>query len=253
MPMDELIIHLFCKIADKLHDVKQHEQAKLHPSEVVTIGVMYAIKGNGYRAFYRWLLWNWHSFFPKLPDVSRLHRNLAFYSKLTNEFLEDPSFFTIMDSYGIELIHPIREDRSLNQVGAKGKSNHRWIVGIKYCLLINKDGQAVGWGWAPANEHDQIFRPIAIRFDGRTITLTDSGFVEANSEPSNVKLCKRGEWNDRMLIETIFSLFTTLFHTKKMRQRAKEHIEAHLGYLTATLNILLSITDGELSFTDFVF
>jgi hypothetical protein len=72
MSMDDLIIHLFCRIADTLQDVKQHKQAKLHPSEVVTIGVMYAIKGNGYRAFYRWLLWNWRKFFPGIPDVSRL-------------------------------------------------------------------------------------------------------------------------------------------------------------------------------------
>lgn len=251
MSMDDIIIHLFCRIDDELQDVKQHDQAHLHPSEVVTIGVLYAMRGNGYRAFYRWLFWNWRKFFPKLPELSRLHRLLARYSHLADRFLKKPSFFTVMDSYGIELIHPIREGRSLAQIGTKGISNHRWIVGIKYCLLTNNVGEAVGWGWAPANEHDQGFRPIAIQFDGETITLTDSGFVKANAEPCNIKLCRRGEWNERMLIETIFSLFTTLFHTKKMRQRVETHINGHLAYLTAALNLLLVITEGVLSFTDF--
>lgn len=251
MSMEDTIIHLFCMIADELQDVKQHAQAQLHPSEIVTLGVLYAIRGHGYRAFYRWVRWNWRHFFPKLPDMSRLHRLLAHHSHLSNRFLEQPTFFTVMDSYGIELIHPIREGRSAAQVGAKGISNHRWIVGVKYCLLVNDGGAAVGWGWAPANEHDQHFRPIALQFAEETITLTDSGFVEANAAPSNIKICQRGEWNERMLIERIFSVFTVLFHTKKMRQRTERHIKGHLAYLTVALNLLLILTEGALAFTDF--
>lgn len=251
MTMEDIIIHLFCIIDDELQNVKRHPDANLHPSEVVAIGVLYALKGNGYRAFYRWLSANWRHLFPKLPSVSRLLRLLANEAYLAERFLAQPSFFTIMDSFGIELIHPIREKRSQAQVGRKGKSNHRWIVGVKYCLLINEDGAAVGWGWAPDNEHDQVFRPVALAFRDETITLTDSGFVEKGAVASNIKLCKRGEWNDRMLIETLFSLFTTLFHAKKIRQRAEKYIEAHLWYLTALLNILLTITGGKLSFTTF--
>jgi hypothetical protein len=251
MTTEDIIFHLFCIIDDELRDVKKHPDAHLYPSEVVTLGVLYALKGNGYRAFYRWLSANWRHLFPKLPEMSRLLRLLANESYLTRRFLEKPSFFTIMDSFGIELIHPIREGRSEKQIGRKGKSNHRWIVGMKYCLLINNDGAVVGWGWAPANEHDQIFRPIALKFKDETITLTDTGFVEKDALPSNIKLCKRGEWNDRMVIETIFSLVTTLFHAKKIRQRAEAYIEARLWYLTALINILLTITEGELSFTAF--
>jgi hypothetical protein len=60
-----------------------------------------------------------------------------------------------MDSFGIETIHPIREGRSLDQVGKKGKSNHRWIVGVKWCPLANNRGEIVDWDWDTANEHDQ--------------------------------------------------------------------------------------------------
>jgi hypothetical protein len=251
MSMEDIIYHLFCMIDDELRDVKKHPDAKLHPSEVVTIGVLYALKGNGYRAFYRWLALNWKHLFPKLPEVSRLLRLLANEAYLTRCFLKKPSFFTVMDSFGIELIHPIREGRSKTQIGRKTKSNHRWIVGVKYCLLINQDGAAIGWGWAPANEHDQVFRSVALQFQDETITLTDTGFVEKGAPPSNIKLCQRGEWNDRMLVETVLSLFTTLFHAKKIRQRAEAYIEARLWYMTALLNILLTLTGGKLSFTGF--
>jgi hypothetical protein len=251
MPMEDIIIHLFCIVDDELKDVKRHDQALLHPSETVTIGVIYALKGGAYRAFYRRLMWNWRHFFPNLPELSRLLRVLGHYRSLTDRFLRKLSFFTVMDSFGIETIHPIREGRSCDQVGKKGKSNHRWIVGVKWCPLINNNGEIVDWDWAPANEHDQVFRPVAEQYDGETITLTDSGFKKADAPPRNIKLCARGTWNERMLIETVNSIITTLFHSKKISQRADIYIEARLSYLTALINIFLMVTDGVLSFTDF--
>ena len=38
-----------------------------------------------------------------------------------------------------------------------------------------------------------------------------------------MKVCQRGTWNGRMLVETIFSLLTTVFHGKKVRQRVWEY------------------------------
>jgi hypothetical protein len=43
---------------------------------------------------------------------------------------------TVIDSYPIELIFPIRQGRSPQQVGKKGKDKGRWSVGIKFCWLI---------------------------------------------------------------------------------------------------------------------
>ena len=45
----------------------------------------------------------------------------------------------VIDSYGIGLIHPVREGRSCQQIGRKGPSNRRWIVGGKLCLIVNQD------------------------------------------------------------------------------------------------------------------
>lgn len=252
MSTEEIIIRLFCIVADKLADVKPHRNANLHPSEIVTIGLLYALKGNGYRAFYRWLSNNWRHFFPAMPDQTRLLRLMRDYNHLTDRWLQNPTFFTVMDSYGIELIHPIREGRSPEQVGKKTKSNHRWIVGIKFVPLLNNRGEIVSWNWAPANTHDQHFRSIATAFDGVTITLADSGFAQADAPPQNIKLCQRGAWNERMMIETFNSLITVLLHAKKIRQRATAHIEARLAYIVALTNILQSIlAETTLSWKDF--
>ena len=54
----DFITELYCRIADRLAQVdkkQKHRQAKLYPSEVVTLAVLYTLKGSGQRAFWRWL------------------------------------------------------------------------------------------------------------------------------------------------------------------------------------------------------
>jgi hypothetical protein len=48
--------------------------------------------------------------------------------------------------------------------------------------------------------------------DGRMIVLSDTGFHAAEGDPSNLKLCQRGEWQDRMLVETVLSMLTLVCH-----------------------------------------
>lgn len=55
MTTEGLIIELFCRINDPMRAVARHSQAVLYPSELVTIGVLFALKGVGGRAFYLWL------------------------------------------------------------------------------------------------------------------------------------------------------------------------------------------------------
>jgi len=55
MTTEDFIIGLFCRIDDPMKDIAKHPQANLYPSEIVTVAVLFAIKGVGDRAFYRWL------------------------------------------------------------------------------------------------------------------------------------------------------------------------------------------------------
>src|SRR5215475_15949940 len=57
-------------------------------------------------------------------------------------------------SYAIELLHPMREGRSPTQIGKKGQSNHRWIVGGKLCFILNQWGLICAWDCATANVYD---------------------------------------------------------------------------------------------------
>ncbi|MCB0046917.1 MAG: hypothetical protein KDD92_15945 [Caldilineaceae bacterium] len=50
------ITELFCRVAERLAQADKehkHRQAKLYPSEVVTLALLHALKGSGQRAFYR--------------------------------------------------------------------------------------------------------------------------------------------------------------------------------------------------------
>lgn len=241
MTTEEFIITLFCEVDDRMGDVAKHPQAQLWPSELVTIGLLFALKGGYFRAFCRWLERDYGELFGGLPHRTRLSRLLECHADWCERFLADPSFFTVLDSYGIELIHPIRAGRSLRQIGKKGKSNWRWIVGMKLCWLLNDCGAVVAWGWATANVHDQTFLPLIEPFEGETIVLADTGFADADGIPAHLKLCPRGTWNERMLVETTFSLVTMVCGLKKCFHRVLRYFVARLAYVAAMFNTLLAL------------
>lgn len=45
----DLITELFCRVDERLVHVSKHSQAKLCPSEVVTLALLYVLKGGGVR------------------------------------------------------------------------------------------------------------------------------------------------------------------------------------------------------------
>jgi hypothetical protein len=238
MTTEDFIIHLLCHVDDQMKDTAKHSQANLYPSEIVTLALLFAIKGVGNRAFYRWIKRDFLPLFPLLPDRTRLFRLFKAHQDWTRRFLADPTILGVADSYGIELLHPIREGRSPKQIGKKGKSNHRWIVGGKLCFVLNKFGLVVDWDCSTANVYDSQFHPLIKQFDERMIVLTDSGFHAKSGDPKNMKVCKRGTWNVRMIVETVLSMLTTVCHFKKVGHRVWEYFKARLAYTMAAFNIL---------------
>ena len=239
MNTEDFIIDLFCRIDDKMKNIPNNSQAALMPSELVTIAMMFALKGVGQRAFYRWLQRDYASFFPGLPERTRLFRRMKTHWQWAQLFLAEPSMLGIIDAYGVELIHPVRKGRNPKGWVEPGISNHRWIVGGKFCLAVNHLGQIIGWAWAPANAHDTWFHPIIEAFKDKSVILADTGFHAKEGDPVNMKLCRRGEWNGRMLIETVHSMLTVVCHTKKMRHQVSDYFQAHLGFLVAAFNSLV--------------
>src|SRR6266852_2032404 len=197
----EFITALFYEVDEQMGAIPTHPEARLWPSEVVTLGLLHARKGVGNRAFYRWLTRDYRALFPCLPERTRLFRLFTTYQDWTQAFLAALTVLGVIDTYGIELIHPMREGRSPRQIGRKGLSNHRWIVGGKLCLLLNQWGLIVGWACDTAYVADNTLQWLIRQFEERMIVLSDTGFHAAEGAPTNLKLCQRGEWQDRMLVE----------------------------------------------------
>jgi hypothetical protein len=235
----DFITALFCQVDDHLSGLPKHPEAHLWPSEVVTLGLLHALKGVGNRPFSRWLTRDYRPLFPRLPERTRLFRLLTTHQDWARAFLAVPTVLGVIDTSGIELIHPIREGRSPQQIGRKGLSNHRWIVGGKLCLLFNQWGLIVGWACATANVADNTFQWLIRQFEEQMIVLSDTGFHATKGDPSNLKLCQRGEWQDRLLVETVLSMLTLVCHFKKVMHRGWAYFQARLAFTMAAFNVLV--------------
>jgi hypothetical protein len=101
-------------------------------------------------------------------------------------------------------------------------------------LLYTWPGQVA----ATANVHDSAFQPLVSRFAEEMIVLTDHGFVRKEGNPPNMKVCARGTWNDRMVVETLFSMLTTVCHCKKVLHRVWRYFTMRLALTVAAFNVL---------------
>jgi hypothetical protein len=178
--------------------------------------------------------------FHKLPERTRLFRLFVTHSEWTRRFLVEPSLLSVIDCYGIELIHPVREARSDAQIGKKGLSNKLWIVGGKLCWILNHRGLVVDWDFNTANVHDTSFQPLIQQYVGRTAIFSDCGFHAKEGDPENLKVCKPYTHNERMLVETALSLLTTVCHFKKVFHRTWDQFQARLAFTMATYTLLIS-------------
>lgn len=236
----EFITELYCRVADQLVGEDKHTQAKLYPSEVVTLALLYVLKGGGQRAFWRWLTRDYRPLFPHLPDRTRLFRLFNSHQPWIDAFLAETSLLGVVDSYGIELLHPRRAGRSAQQIGKKGKSNWRWIVGGKLCFVLNHLGLIVAWDCDTANVYDgSAFQALVDQFQDEMLLFADMGFEKVDWQPTNLRLCHRGEWNVRMVVETVLSMLTVVCHFKHMAHKSWDSFRSHLGYAMALFNLLV--------------
>src|SRR3989442_12435172 len=65
----DMITALFCEVDEQMGAIPKHPEAHLWPSEVVTLGLLHALKGGGNRAFYRWLTRDYRALFPSFPSA----------------------------------------------------------------------------------------------------------------------------------------------------------------------------------------
>ena len=93
------------------------------------------------------------------------------------------------------------------------------------------------------------FQHIVEGVEEQMVVFADEHFRKTDWHPDNLRLCKPGEWNDRMLIETVlsrgaialqaFRVLTSVCHFKKVMHRAWDYFKARLSFTMALFNILV--------------
>jgi hypothetical protein len=249
---EDFIIALFCRVDRAMADVPKHPQASLWPGEVVTLAVLFALKGRTERAFYRWARRDLLGLFPHLPERTRLFRLFATHRGWADRFLAAPTLFGVADSFGIELIQSRRLGRSPRQIAKRGFCGGRWIAGAKLGLVVNCHGQFCAWDVGTANVYDaSAFAPLVRAYEGRMVVLADGNFHNSpqqcrhrEPDPPNLKVCPRGQWNQRRLVETVLSMVAGVCSLKRLGERAWPYLKAHVAFAAAAFNILTT-WDGQ--------
>ncbi len=103
---EEIIIRIFCLVDDRLYDVPKVPQAKLYQSEIVTIRILFALKGTHFRAFYRWLRRDFDPLFGGLPHRTTLLRQLREQQVHTDNLMAQPSVLNVADNYRLSCSFP---------------------------------------------------------------------------------------------------------------------------------------------------
>jgi len=73
----------------------------------------------------------------------------------------------------------------------------------------------------------------------RSLPYSDTAFHAAEGDPANLKLCQRGAWQDRLLVETVLSMLTLVCHCKKVMHRGWAYFQARLACTMAAFNVLV--------------
>jgi hypothetical protein len=256
---EDFITALFFRVDSAAADIRKDPRALLWPGELITLAILYGLKGRGERAFYRWADRDLRPLFPNLPERTRLFRLFAGHRDWLNRFLAEPTFFGVADSFGVEMINTLRLGRSRRQIGRRGKCARRWIAGVKLGLVCNSLGQVCAWDADLAMAYDaDAFDHLIDRFRDRMIVLSDSNFHKSpfhrrdyaqDPDPPNLKLCPRGSWGERKLIETVLSMISGgngsgVCALKHVTERCWANLMAHLGAALAAFNVLVDWTTG---------
>jgi hypothetical protein len=93
----EFITAVFFAVDEPLRAIPQHPEAHLWPSEVVTLGLLHALKGVGHRPCSRWLTRDYRAWCPHLPARTRLLRLCKTHHDWTQAFLAAPTVLGVID------------------------------------------------------------------------------------------------------------------------------------------------------------
>ena len=183
MNITDFITELFCQVDDALPDMAQHSQAILSLSELVTIGVLQAMKNVSQRAFYHWLRDNYGHLFPTCPTVPGSTADCGPSSTGPATSWPNPPCWAWPTATALNCATQCEKDDGLV------KSARRASPTTAGSSVANCASYSTSWAWWPigdcanGNVHDQAFQPLLACYDGQMIILADTGFHRAKACP----------------------------------------------------------------------
>jgi hypothetical protein len=109
MTTQDFMIILLCTVDQEMLHIPKRPDATLYSSAVVPLALLYALKGGGTRAFYRWLRRDSQALFPQVPKRTRLCRLFKTHTAWTAHCLAAPTVLGVADTYGIAFIEGVSE------------------------------------------------------------------------------------------------------------------------------------------------
>src|SRR5262249_11591671 len=87
---------------------------------------------------------------------------------------------------------------------------------------------------------DHIFHPVLLPV-GQVAWICFFVHISMLHSPRRLfrqalKVCQRGAWQDRMLVETVLSMLTLVCHLKKVMHRGWAYFQARLAFTMAAFN-----------------
>jgi hypothetical protein len=86
---------------------------------------------------------------------------------------------------------------------------------------------------------DNTFQWLIRQCDERMMVLSDTACHAAEGDPANLTLGQRGEWRDRLLVETVLAMLTLMLHCKQVMHRLWAYCHARLAFTMAAFNVLV--------------
>ena len=98
----------------------------------------------------------------------------------------------------------------------------------------------VGWDCSTASVYDSsAFQHLVESVEDEVVVFADAGFTKKGWHPEDLRVCKRGKWNVRMVVETVLSMLTTVCPFKKVTHRVWTYFKSRLAYTMALFNLLV--------------
>ncbi len=96
------------------------------------------------------------------------------------------------------------------------------------------------WDCKTAHTYDSEFQPLIAQFDEQILVLADTHFHQKTGDQPSLKVCKRGVWNDCMLIKTVLSMSAGVCHFKRVGHRVWRYFQARLAFTMTVFNLCIA-------------